>query len=123
MKGRVVLDNKTVLAIINANFLIPKQLIIGKNKPLSLYAVFTYSLLLDRTMNFVNCEIDENGKRFIVFTRKELSSLLKININKVTKIMQELNDAKLISERRTGLGAPNKIYINPIQKSGEENAI
>ena len=112
------MDVKTIRAITGSNFLIPKELIFGKDKRFSLYAAFTYSLLTDRAMNPDFRERDEDGNAYILFPRNDLADILNVNKNKVTKVMRELADAGLIFERRMGLRHSNRIYVAPIRKAG-----
>lgn len=79
---------------------------------LSLGAKFTYAILRDRQdLSIKNKWVDSNGNIFFYFDCNNLSKLLNISTNTITKYKKELREYKLLSEERQGQGKPNRMYI------------
>jgi len=81
-------------------------------KGLSLGAKLMYSILRDRLdISVKNNWKDKNGYIYLVFSIEELSALLEINKETVTKYKRELVKYGLIIDKRIGQGKSNLIYI------------
>ena len=100
----------------NSFYQIPKDLfVIPYYKDLSSDSKILYSLLLDRlALSSKNNWIDENGDVFLIFSRKEAQSLLNLSDKTITKAFKQLNEHKLISEKKQGLKKNNLIYVGKI---------
>lgn len=95
---------------------IPKFLFADPFKSLSNDAKIAYALLRDRNeLSIKNKWINERGEVYLLYTRLELQEMLNVSKNTCTKIMKDLNEAKLITEEKLGDRRPNMIYINTIQ--------
>lgn len=55
--------------------------------------------------------IDEDGNIFLIFSRKEAGEKLNLSDKTVTKAFRELNNVKLIYEKRLGFRKKNIIYV------------
>lgn len=75
-----------------------------------------YGFLLDRlALSKINKWYDKNGNIYLIFTREKVQGLLNLSDKTVTKAFKQLADAKLIKEKRQGLGKPNLIYVGKIK--------
>lgn len=80
-----------------------------------------YALLLDRlSVSMKNEWIDEDGNIFLIFSRKEAGEKLNLSDKTVTKAFRELNNAKLIYEKRLGFRKKNIIYVGKINHISTE---
>lgn len=98
---------------------IPKELFTNKyyKGKLSSDAIILYSLLLDRlSVSIKNKWIDENGLIYLILTRKEAGEKLNISDKTTTKAFRQLEELKLISEKRMGKGKTYKIYVGKINR-------
>ncbi|NLC87873.1 MAG: hypothetical protein GX682_03760 [Clostridiaceae bacterium] len=98
---------------------IPKELFTNKNYKgkLSSDAIILYSLLLDRlSISIKNKWIDDEGLIYLILTRKEAQEKLNISDKTVTKAFRQLEELKLISEKRIGKGKTYKIYVGKINR-------
>lgn len=103
----------------NENYLIPKVLLQDyEYNGLSLSAVITYSLLLDKLQKAYEKDwIDENGDVYLLIGQKELSRILGFSRTKISQIIQELEYFNLIErdgrkyDRRN---LPYKTYVNEV---------
>lgn len=81
-------------------------------KKLSLDAKVAYAILRDRfNYSIKNNWVDENDRIFFVYTNKELGEILDCSNKTVVKIKKELEEKKLLTQKRVGINAPNKLYI------------
>ena len=81
-----------------------------------------YGFLLNRlTLSAKNNWVDEDGNVFLIFTRKEVQELLGLSDKTVTKAFKQLNECKLIYEKKQGANKPNLIYVRKIEH--DENLI
>lgn len=97
---------------------IPQELFENKiyKYTLDLASKMLYAFILDRlTLSQKNHWVDEEGNLYLIFTRKEVEDKLALSEKTVIKAFKQLNDLKLISEKRQGLGRPNLIYVGRIQ--------
>lgn len=106
----------------NRYFQIPQELFTNnfyKDK-LNSDSKLLYAFLLDRlTLSSKNEWYDENGNVYLIFTRKEVEEKLNLSDKTVTKAFKQLEDVKLIYEKRQGMGKSNLIYVGKINH--EEN--
>ena len=109
----------------NVYYQIPKELFINPNyKKLSSDSKLLYALLLDRlSISMVNKWIDKNENIFLVFSRKEAEEKLNLSDKTVTKAFKQLNDAKLIYEKRQGLKKNNIIYVGKINHISNDKIV
>ena len=71
-----------------------------------------YGFLLNRlTLSVKNNWCDKNGNVYLIFTRKEVQKLLNLSSKTATKAFKQLNDCKLIYEKKQGSTKPNLIYV------------
>lgn len=92
---------------------VPKELMINSEyKDLSAESKLLYGVLLDRvSLSRKNNWVDELGRIFIIYTRKEIMEIMGAADKKVTKLFTELKGKNLIEEKRQGLQKPNLIYV------------
>lgn len=84
---------------------------------LSSDAIILYSLLLDRlSVSIKNKWIDEKGLIYLIFTRKEAQEKLNLSDKTATKAFRQLEELKLINEKRIGKGKTYKIYVGKINR-------
>ena len=93
-------------------YMIPKELFLNERYiSLSLAAILLYGILLDRlTLSIKNNWVDKNGNIYLIFTRKEIQSILHISDKTCTKTFKELVDAKLLLEKSQGKAKPKLLY-------------
>jgi len=106
----------------NRYFQIPQELFTNKfyKNKLNSDSKLLYAFLLDRlTLSSKNEWYDENGNVYLIFTRKEVEERLNLSDKTVTKAFKQLEDVKLIYEKRQGMGKSNLIYVGKINH--EEN--
>ena len=91
---------------------VPKELFINPQyNNLSSDSKLLYGFILDRfSLSLKNNWRDENGKAYLIFTRKDIQKLLNLSDKTVTKAFKELSDCKLIYEKKQGRNKPNLIY-------------
>ncbi|WP_242385033.1 replication initiator protein A [Enterococcus faecalis] len=81
-------------------------------KKLSLDAKVAYAILRDRfNYSIKNNWVDENDRIFFIYTNKELGEILGCSNKTVVKIKKELEEKKLLTQKRVGINTPNKLYI------------
>lgn len=79
-----------------------------------------YGFLLNRlTLSAKNNWIDENGNVFLIFTRKEVQKMLNLSDKTATKAFKQLNECKLIHEKKQGANKPNLICVGKIEHDEE----
>lgn len=96
---------------------IPMELFFNKNykDKLNSDSKILYGFLLNRlTLSAKNNWIDKDGNIFLIFTRKEVQELLGLSDKTVTKAFKQLNECKLIYEKKQGANKPNLIYVGKI---------
>ena len=93
-------------------YMIPKELFVNERYvSLSPAAILLYGILLDRlTLSIKNNWVDKNGNIYLIFTRKEIESILHISDKTCTKTFKELVDAKLLLEKSQGKAKPKLLY-------------
>lgn len=75
-----------------------------------------YGFLLNRlTLSAKNNWIDEDGNVFLIFTRKEVQTMLNLSDKTATKAFKQLNECRLIYEKKQGANKPNLIYVGKIE--------
>lgn len=78
-------------------------------------AKFLYTLMLDRTSLSVKSSwYDRHGKLFIYYTIKEIEESLQCSHNKAVRMLDELEDVKLIQRVKQGQGRLSRIYVKKI---------
>ncbi|HCY7045311.1 TPA: replication initiator protein A [Staphylococcus aureus] len=71
-----------------------------------------YALLKDRfELSKINNWIDEENNIYLLYTNKQLCSILQYGEPKIIKLKKELEKFNLIINERQGLNRPNKIYL------------
>lgn len=71
-----------------------------------------YALLKDRfELSKINNWIDEENNIYLLYTNKQLCSILQYGEPKIIKLKKELEKFNLIINERQGLNKPNKIYL------------
>ena len=96
---------------------IPMELFFNKNykDKLNSDSKILYGFLLNRlTLSAKNNWVDKDGNIFLIFTRKEVQELLGLSDKTVTKAFKQLNECKLIYEKKQGANKPNLIYVGKI---------
>ena len=96
---------------------IPMELFFNKNykDKLNSDSKILYGFLLNRlTLSAKNNWVDKDGNIFLIFTRKEVQELLGLSDKTVTKAFKQLNECKLIHEKKQGANKPNLIYVGKI---------
>ena len=75
-----------------------------------------YAFIIDRlTLSQKNNWIDSKNNIYLIFTRQEVKNKLGLSEKTVIKAFKQLAEARLIFEKRQGLGKPNLIYVGKIQ--------
>ena len=75
-----------------------------------------YAFIIDRlTLSQKNNWIDSENNIYLIFTRQEVQKKLGLSEKTVIKAFKQLAEARLIFEKRQGLGKPNLIYVGKIQ--------
>lgn len=99
----------------------PKELFTNpKYKELDSNAKILYSVLLDRKeLSRKNKWVDKYNQVYLIYTRENIADLLNVSIRTVTKVFNQLRDAKLIEEEQQGLNKPNKIYVLRLEYQGQ----
>lgn len=92
---------------------VPKELMTNPEyKDLSAESKLLYGVLLDRvSLSRKNNWVDDLGRIFIIYTRKDIMDIMGAGEKKITKLFNELRERKLIEEKRQGLQKPNLIYV------------
>lgn len=92
---------------------VPKELMTNPEyKTLSAESKLLYGVLLDRvSLSRKNNWVDELGRVFIIFTRKEIMEIMGAADKKITRLFNELKEKSLVEEKRQGLQKPNLIYV------------
>ena len=96
---------------------IPMELFFNRNykDKLNSDSKILYGFLLNRlTLSAKNNWVDKDGNIFLIFTRKEVQELLGLSDKTVTKAFKQLNECKLIYEKKQGANKPNLIYVGKI---------
>lgn len=71
-----------------------------------------YALLKDRFgLSKINKWIDEENNIYLLYTNKQLCTILQYGEPKIIKLKKELEKFNLIINERQGLNKPNKIYL------------
>ena len=79
-----------------------------------------YGFLLNRlTLSAKNNWIDENDNVFLIFTRKEVQKILNLSDKTATKAFKQLNECKLIHEKKQSANKPNLIQVGKIEHDEE----
>lgn len=79
-----------------------------------------YGFLLNRlSLSAKNNWVDENGDIFLIFTRKEVQKMHNLSDKTATKAFKQLNECKLIHEKKQGANKPNLIYVGKIEHDEE----
>lgn len=103
---------------------IPKELFTNDyyKGNLSSDAILLYALLLDRlSISRKRGWIDENGHIYLIFTRKHVEEMLNISDKTATKAFRQLEELKLINEKRLGKGKTYRIYVGKINRKKTES--
>lgn len=94
---------------------LPNALFEGALAELSSEGKLLYSLLMNRrSLSEKNNLTDAQGRTIVYFTNREVCEKLQCGHDKVTKLFRELENFKLISRRKQGLGKPDMIYVKVI---------
>ena len=94
---------------------LPSVLFEGALAELSSDGKMLYSLLLNRrSLSEKNNLTDAQGRTIVYFTNQEVCEKLKCGHDKATRLFRELENFKLISRRKQGLGKPDMIYVKDI---------
>lgn len=102
---------------------LPNALFEGALAELSSEGKLLYSLLMNRrSLSEKNNLTDAQGRTIVYFTNREVCEKLQCGHDKVTKLFRELENFKLISRRKQGLGRPDMIYVKDITES-EKSAV
>ena len=109
----------------NIFYQIPKELFINPYyKNLNSDSKLLYALLLDRlSISMKNKWIDNDENIFLIFSRKEAGEKLNLSDKTVTKAFRELNNVKLIYEKKLGFRKNNIIYVGKINHISNEKTM
>lgn len=102
---------------------LPNALFEGALAELSSDGKLLYSLLMNRrSLSKKNNLTDAQGRNIVYFTNREVCEKLQCGHDKATKLIRELENFKLISRHKQGLGKPDMIYVKEITES-EKSAV
>ena len=108
-------------------FRIPKALISDKRfKNMSTDAKLLYGLMLDRMgLSLKNKWLDDENRVYIIYTVEDIILDLGCARQKVSKLLEELDEGfGLVERKRQGLGKPNIIYVkNFVDNKGENQEV
>jgi len=92
---------------------IPKVLFEAESvRELSTDAKLLYGMMLDRMqLSARNKWLDDKGRIFIYFTVNQIMKALQISNKTVTKLLNELESARLITRVKSGFSKPDRIYV------------
>ena len=92
---------------------IPKVLFEAESvRELSTDAKLLYGMMLDRMqLSARNKWLDDKGRIFIYFTVNQIMKALQISNKTVTKLLNELENARLITRVKSGFSKPDRIYV------------
>ena len=84
-----------------------------------------YGFLLNRlTLSAKNNWIDEIGNVFLIFTRKELQTMLNLSDKTATKAFKQLNECKLIHEHLVKIDEEANMNVkNLIKELAEQESV
>ena len=102
----------------NRYYQIPQELFESKlyKDKLNSDSKILYAFLLDRlTLSKRNDWVNAKGEVYLIFTRQEVQDKLNLSDKTVSKAFKQLTDARLVCEKRQGLGKPNLIFVGKIQ--------
>ena len=102
----------------NRYYQVPQELFENKlyKDKLTSDSKILYAFLLDRlTLSKKNNWINEKGEVYLIFTRQEVQDKLNLSDKTVSKAFKQLTDARLVYEKRQGLGKPNLLFVGKIQ--------
>ena len=105
-------------------FRIPKALISDKRfKNMSTDAKLLYGLMLDRMgLSLKNRWLDEENRVYIIYTVEDIIFDLGCARQKVSKLLEELDEGfGLVERKRQGLGKPNIIYVKNFVDNKSKN--
>ena len=107
----------------NAYIRMPKFLFSDpKYIALSVSAKLLYGLILDRlTLSQKNNWTDNEGFVYLIYTLEETARVLNCSEDTATKVLRELESAKLITRKRRGQGKPSIIYVYNVSASIPKN--
>lgn len=92
---------------------------------ISCEAKVLYGLMLDRMGLSVKSHwVDQENRVYIIFPVGEIAELLGCCVQKVAKLLDELDEKRgigLIERKRLGLGKPNRIYVKNFSLEAQEN--
>ena len=94
-------------------FQLPKVFFTNENyKKMSNDAKISYAILKDRLdLSIKNNWVDDNGNIYFIYTVNELENILNCGNKKIAKIKKELENNKLLKQKRQGLNKPNLLYL------------
>lgn len=89
---------------------------------MSLEAKIAYTILLDLLpLSIENNWVNDENQVYVKLSRTKLMALLGIKgTQKAAKVMKELVNAKLVINKKIGLGKCNEIYLSPLVEDGLE---
>lgn len=106
---------------------IPMELFFNKNyrDKLNSDSKILYGFLLNRlTLSAKNNWIDENGNVFLIFTRKEVQTMLNLSDKTATKAFKQLNECKLIHEHLVKIDEEANMNVkNLIKELSEQESV
>ena len=98
---------------------IPMELFFNKNyrDKLNSERKILYGFLLNRlTLSAKNNWIDEIGNVFLIFTRKEVQTILNLSDKTATKAFKQLNECKLIHEHLVKIDEEANMNVKKLNK-------
>ena len=106
---------------------IPMELFFNKNyrDKLNSDSKILYGFLLNRlTLSAKNNWIDEIGSVFLIFTRKEVQTMLNLSDKTATKAFKQLNECKLIHEHLVKIDEEANMNVkNLIKELAEQESV
>ena len=106
---------------------IPMELFFNKNyrDKLNSDSKILYGFLLNRlTLSAKNNWIDEIGNVFLIFTRKEVQTMLNLSDKTATKAFKQLNECKLIHEHLVKIDEEANMNVkNLIKELAEQEGV
>jgi len=108
------LQLKIVMQLVNYRYRNGNSYTVTTQPPsLSNDAKVLYSLLRDRhQLSTKNKWINDKNEVFLIYSRNEMSNMLRVTEKTALKAVNQLKELNLLSEVKQGLNKPNLIYLS-----------
>jgi hypothetical protein len=104
---------------------VPQELIENpRYKDLNSDARITYAVLFDRLMlSKKNNWVNEKGEIYLLFEQNRLGELVGVSRRTMQRVLEMLEDFRLIKREKQGTGLPDIIYLSHMELEGAEKIV